>query len=148
MASPLSNEIYPNLPSLDAWPMDLWRLVIDALDGGRRGRLGSSMSPVEILRVLYDDVVRRRPAEPMWDGLATKPVEVLDDVARWLGTEQHPPMSVAIARERVPRVIDKKGLQKRLKTCAPRLTRFILKRWLSVVRNMSRNGDLKVPLAD
>ena len=83
-----------------------------------------------------------------FEGLATEPVEVLDDVARWLGTEQHPPMSVAIARERVPRVIDKKGLQKRLKTCAPRLTRFILKRWLSVVRNMSRNGDLKVPLAD
>ncbi len=68
MASPLSNEMYPNSPSLDARSMDLRRLVIDALDGGGRGHLGSSMSLVEILRVLYDDVVRHRPEEPMWDG--------------------------------------------------------------------------------
>lgn len=41
-------------------------LVIDALEGGGRGHIGSSMSLVEILRVLYDDVLRVRPDQPDW----------------------------------------------------------------------------------
>jgi transketolase len=41
-------------------------LVIDALEGGGRGHIGSSMSLVEILRVLYDDVLRLRPEQPDW----------------------------------------------------------------------------------
>jgi transketolase len=39
---------------------------VRALDGGGRGHVGSSMSLIEILRVLYDDVLRFRPAEPKW----------------------------------------------------------------------------------
>lgn len=41
-------------------------LVIDALEGGGRGHIGSSMSLVEILRVLYDDVLQVRPEQPDW----------------------------------------------------------------------------------
>ena len=44
----------------------LRRLVIDSLEGGGRGHIGSSLSLVEILRVLYDDVLRVRPGEPDW----------------------------------------------------------------------------------
>jgi transketolase len=40
--------------------------IVDALIGGRRGHVGSSFSLVEILRVLYDDVLRFRPREPRW----------------------------------------------------------------------------------
>lgn len=36
-------------------------LVIDALEGGGRGHVGSSLSLVEILRVLYDDILRIDP---------------------------------------------------------------------------------------
>ena len=68
MVSLLSNEIYPNSPPLDSRSIDLRRLVVGALDGGGRGHLGSSLSLIEILRVLYDDVVRHEPQEPSWEG--------------------------------------------------------------------------------
>ena len=55
-------------PGLDARSRELRRLVVRALQGGERGHIGSSMSLIEILRVLYDDVLRYRPAEPKWDG--------------------------------------------------------------------------------
>ena len=53
-------------PPLDARSRHLRRLVIEALDGGGRGHVGSAMSLIEILRVLYDDVLRVRPGEPDW----------------------------------------------------------------------------------
>ena len=65
---PVSAALYPNSPPLDARSRDLRRLVIDAMDGGERGHLGSSMSLIEIMRVLYDDVARHRPEEPDWPG--------------------------------------------------------------------------------
>ena len=37
-----------------------------ALAGGERGHVGSSMSLVEILRVLYDDILRYRPGDQKW----------------------------------------------------------------------------------
>lgn len=40
-------------------------LVIDGLSAGR-GHVGSPLSLVEIVRVLYDDVLDVRPAEPEW----------------------------------------------------------------------------------
>lgn len=46
----------------------LRRLVVEALEGGNRGHIGSSMSPIEILRVLYDDVMRYRSDQPDWEG--------------------------------------------------------------------------------
>jgi transketolase len=53
-------------PPLDERSKYLRRLVVRALDKGERGHIGSSMSLVELLRVLYDDVLRFRPSEPKW----------------------------------------------------------------------------------
>jgi transketolase len=53
---------------LDERSKHLRRLIVRGLEGGGRGHVGSSMSLVEILRVLYDDVLRYRPSEPRWSG--------------------------------------------------------------------------------
>jgi len=53
-------------PPLDERSKYLPRLVVRALEGGERGHVGSSMSLVEIMRVLYDDILRYRPQEPKW----------------------------------------------------------------------------------
>jgi len=42
----------------------LRRYVVDAMRGGGRGHLGSSMSMIEILRVLYDSVLKFDPVNP------------------------------------------------------------------------------------
>jgi len=55
-------------PPLDERSKYLRRLVVRALAGGERGHVGSSMSLVEIVRVLYDDVLRYRAGEPKWPG--------------------------------------------------------------------------------
>ena len=55
-----------NAIALDERSIRLRHLVVDALEGGSRGHVGSSMSLIEIVRVLYDDVLRFRPAEPRW----------------------------------------------------------------------------------
>jgi transketolase len=60
------NRIVPATPPLDERSKVLRRLIVRALDGGGRGHIGSSMSLVEIMRVLYDDVLRCRPSEPKW----------------------------------------------------------------------------------
>lgn len=57
-----------NTPPLDNRSRHLRRLVVNALDGGGRGHIGSSMSLIEIVRVLYDDVLRHRPSDPKWGG--------------------------------------------------------------------------------
>jgi transketolase len=53
-------------PELDERSKHLRRLIVRGLAGGERGHIGASMSLVEILRVLYDDVLRYRPSEPGW----------------------------------------------------------------------------------
>ena len=53
-------------PPLDERSKHLRRLVVRALDKGERGHIGSSMSVVEVLRVLFDDILRYRPHEPKW----------------------------------------------------------------------------------
>src|SRR6516165_1093417 len=53
-------------PPLDERSKFLRRLIVRGLEGGNRGHVGSSLSLVEILRVLYDHVLRYRPAEPRW----------------------------------------------------------------------------------
>ena len=53
---------------LDERSKYLRRLAVRALDKGERGHIGSTMSLIEILRVLYDDILRFRPAEPAWPG--------------------------------------------------------------------------------
>ena len=51
---------------LDARSRKLREMVIDALDGGGRGHPGAALSLIEIVRVLYDDVLRFRADEPDW----------------------------------------------------------------------------------
>src|SRR6476469_5925299 len=55
-------------PPLDERSKYLRKLVVRALEGGERGHVGSSMSLIEIMRVLYDDVLRYRAQEPKWGG--------------------------------------------------------------------------------
>lgn len=52
--------------TMDSRSRDLRKLVVTALEGGGRGHLGSSMSLIEILRVLYDDILRYRSDDPDW----------------------------------------------------------------------------------
>jgi transketolase len=51
---------------LDERSLYLRRLVVRALEGGGRGHVGSSLSLIEIMRVLYDDILAYRPSEPNW----------------------------------------------------------------------------------
>ena len=53
-------------PPLDERSKYLRKLVVRALEGGERGHVGSSMSLIEIMRVLYDDILRYRSSEPQW----------------------------------------------------------------------------------
>lgn len=60
------SAIMPATMVLDERSRYLRRLIVRGLEGGARGHVGSSLSLVEILRVLYDDILRFRPAEPRW----------------------------------------------------------------------------------
>jgi len=51
---------------LDPRSRVLRRLIVDALEGGGRGHVGPALSLVEIMRVLYDDILRYHPKEPRW----------------------------------------------------------------------------------
>lgn len=51
---------------LDARSKDLRRRIVRVLAAGQRGHLGAACSLVEILRVLYDDVMRYDAARPDW----------------------------------------------------------------------------------
>ncbi len=67
----MANDLAPaarhdsSLP-LDQRSIQLRRLVVRALAGGARGHIGSSLSLVEIMRVLYDDILRYRADMPDW----------------------------------------------------------------------------------
>ena len=52
------------LISLDARSKYLRRLVVEGMVGGGQGHLGSSLSLIEIIRVLYDTILRFDPANP------------------------------------------------------------------------------------
>ena len=54
--------------ALDERSKYLRRLAVRALDKGERGHVGSTMSLIETLRVLYDDILQFRPKEPEWIG--------------------------------------------------------------------------------
>ena len=55
----LANEI-----ALDKRSKELRSLVLDALEGGGRGHLSSALSLIEIIRVLYDDVLVHEASDP------------------------------------------------------------------------------------
>lgn len=52
---------------LDERSIYLRQLVLRTLEGGGRGHVGSTLSLMEILRVLYDDILVCDPANPKWD---------------------------------------------------------------------------------
>lgn len=55
-------------PQLDARSRQLRRFVVRMLKGARRGHVGSAFSCIDVLRVLYDDVLRFDPQNPKWPG--------------------------------------------------------------------------------
>ncbi len=55
-----------NTTPIDDRSRELRRTIVKAIKAGNRGHVGSSFSLVEILRVLYDDVLRFDSANPRW----------------------------------------------------------------------------------
>ena len=53
---------------LDKRSKYLRKLVLKCLVGGGRGHMGSAMSLIEILRVLYDKIVKVDPKNPLFEG--------------------------------------------------------------------------------
>ncbi len=53
---------------LDARSIELRRQIVRTLAAGQRGHVGAAFSLVEILRVLYDDVLRYDASNPKWPG--------------------------------------------------------------------------------
>lgn len=51
---------------LDERSLELRHKVVDMLECAQRGHIGSSMSLIEIMRVLYDDILRFDPKNPQW----------------------------------------------------------------------------------
>jgi transketolase len=65
--SPTLTETPPKSGTpLDDRSLRLRRQIVRMLAAGRRGHVGSAFSLVEILRVLYDDVLRYDSANPRW----------------------------------------------------------------------------------
>jgi len=62
MNSPITPESIP----LDARSKELRRVIVQTLGAGKRGHVGAAFSVIEILRVLYDDVLRVDPKNPLW----------------------------------------------------------------------------------
>ena len=51
---------------LDERSLALRRTIVHTMAASKRGHLGSALSLVEILRVLYDDILTVDPARPAW----------------------------------------------------------------------------------
>lgn len=60
------NQPQKALNGLDKRSIELRRLIVQAMNDGGRGHLASALSVVEILRVLYDKVLRYDPKRPKW----------------------------------------------------------------------------------
>ncbi|MFC1559503.1 transketolase [Candidatus Margulisiibacteriota bacterium] len=54
------------MAKLDAKSIQYRKQILDMIDHARRGHIGSAFSIVEIVRVLYDDVLRFDPKKPEW----------------------------------------------------------------------------------
>lgn len=53
---------------LDKRSKELRRLIFRAIENGGRGHIGPALSLVEIIRMLYDEILKVRPYEPKWPG--------------------------------------------------------------------------------
>lgn len=56
-----------SMVKLDERSIYLRQLIVRALAGGKRGHIGSSLSPLEVFRVLYDDVMKFEAHNPDWE---------------------------------------------------------------------------------
>ena len=65
-SAPTSDVPRGALTRLDARSIALRTTVIRMMHAGGRGHLGSAFSLIEILRVLYNEVLRYDPAQPRW----------------------------------------------------------------------------------
>lgn len=66
---PISTDKPPvNLTELDERSRQLRRTIVKTFCGSNRGHVGSAFSLVEILRVLYDDVLNYDARNPRWIG--------------------------------------------------------------------------------
>ena len=59
-------QFLENPIKLDSRSLALRRTMVRVLEAGGRGHLGSAFSLVEIMRVLYDDVLRFDSKNPDW----------------------------------------------------------------------------------
>jgi len=66
--APVDIDRMLSVAELDDRSQALRRLAVKALEGGGRGHIGSTFSLIEILRVLYDDVLNYRSDDPNWEG--------------------------------------------------------------------------------
>jgi transketolase len=57
-----------NLTPLDARSRQLRKTIIRSVQAGNRGHIGSAFSLVEVLRVLYDDILKYDASNPRWPG--------------------------------------------------------------------------------
>src|SRR5213082_1093386 len=65
--SPTSSKAPPvNTTPLDRRSKELRQKIVRMIEAGGRGHVGSAFSLVEMLRVLYDDVLRYDAAHPRW----------------------------------------------------------------------------------
>ena len=55
-----------SLTTLDARSLELRKTIVRIIVAGQRGHLISALSLVEILRVLYDDILSYDPMNPDW----------------------------------------------------------------------------------
>ena len=55
-----------NRIKLDTRSIEIRKKIIQIIEYSRRGHIGSALSTVEILGVLYDHILKYRPKEPMW----------------------------------------------------------------------------------
>src|SRR4051812_48868983 len=63
MAASVTAPDRPRAP-LDARSRELRRTIVEVLRAAQRGHIGAAFSIVEILRVLYDDVLAVDPSRP------------------------------------------------------------------------------------
>src|SRR5262245_33678642 len=59
-------QFTPRATALDERSLSLRRTIVQMLKAGNRGHVGSAFSLVEILRVLYDEVLRYDSRRPSW----------------------------------------------------------------------------------
>src|SRR5262245_45319482 len=65
----MTSAISPTTPdtiALDSRSKELRKTIVRALTAGKRGHVGAAFSVVEILRVLYDDVLTFDAKNPRW----------------------------------------------------------------------------------